>query len=432
MSVKIDSKSFRKDDGNRKSKGRVSLLNRTCLTNGVRIVTEEIQSVESFALGIFINAGSREDSYTLPGLAHLLEHAIFKKTRTRNGRQIADEFESIGAYLNAFTTKEMTCVYVRALKQHLGKSLELLSDIVLNPVFTEKDLRNEKLVITEEINVIEDDPEDLIFDYSDKLIFGNHTLSNPITGTKNSLQQISLEDIESFHKKHYRSDNILIAAAGNLSHKELVREVSKYFSKSQTNGNSNYRLYPNETFPLRQDITRDYTQSHIILGRRIPGHDSDDKYPLSLINVLLGDGMSSRLYQRLREKLGIAYNIYSTITTLSDCGAFYIYAASDKSKIRLLENIIEEEIIKIKSGSINKKEIDRAKELLKTSAVMELESMSARIQILARNEFYNSPDEDIETFLGRIDSVTTREIKRAAKNYFDSNDWNTIVFHSRK
>ncbi|TAL67531.1 MAG: insulinase family protein [Bacteroidetes bacterium] len=432
MAINIESKKFRKDNSSRKSKGKISLLNKSCLTNGVRIVTEEIPTVESFALGIFLNAGSREDPYSMPGLAHLLEHAIFKKTKTRNGKEIADEFESIGAYLNAFTTKEMTCVYVRALKEHLAKALELMSDIVLNPVFTEKDLRNEKLVITEEINVIEDDPEDLIFDFSDKLIFGNHTLSNPITGTKNSLQQITLDDIESFHKRFYKNRNILIAAAGNLSHKELVKEASKYFSKTATNGNTQYRLYPNETFPLRQDIIRNYTQSHIIFGRRIPGHNSDDKYHLSLINVLLGDGMSSRLYQRLREKMGIAYNVYSTVTTLSDCGAFYIYAASDKSKIKLLEDIIEEEITKLREGTISKKEINRAKELLKTSAVMELESMSARIQILARNELYNSPEEDIETFLKRIDSVTTSDIRRAAKNYFDSKDWNVIVFHSKK
>ncbi|MBI5324160.1 MAG: insulinase family protein [Ignavibacteriae bacterium] len=432
MTDNLKVKKFRNETPLNKSKGKASLLNRSLLPNGISIITEEIPTVESFALGIFINAGSREDPYLIPGVAHLLEHAIFKKTKKRSGKQIADDIENIGAYLNAFTTKEFTCIYIRALKEHIGKGLEILSDIVLNPIFTEKDLRNEKLVITEEINVIEDDPEDLIFDFSDKLIFGNHPLANPITGTRNSLQMINLDEIDSFHKKFYKNGNILIAAAGNLKHKDVVRESSKYFQKIESNANLLYRDYPNETFPLRQEIVRNYNQSHIVYGRRIPGHNSADKYPLALINVLLGDGMSSRLYQRLREKMGIAYNVYSTVATLSDCGSFYIYAACDKSKLKLLEESINDEITKLRKGTISKREINRAKELLKTSAVMELESMSARIQIIARNEFYNSPEEDVETYLSRIDSVSMKNIRDSANTYFDLTDWNVIIFHSEK
>jgi predicted Zn-dependent peptidase len=362
-------------------------------------------------------------------MAHFLEHAVFKRTKTRNSMQIADELESFGAYLNAFTTKEQTCLYIRALKEHIGKSMELLADIVLNPVFTEKEIKNEKQVIIEEISIIEDDPEDLIFDFCDKLIFGNHTLSNPITGTRNSLQQITTEELDSFHKRLYKPPHIIIVAAGNLKHKAVVREAGKYFSHPESNGNSNYRLYPNETFALRQEINKKYTQSHILLGRRIPGYNSKDKYPLSVLNVLLGDGMSSRLYQKLREKKGIAYNVYSSMTTLSDCGSFYIYGATDKSKIKTLEEILRDEISKIKKGKISKKEISRAKQLLKTSAVMEIESMSARIQILARNEFYNSRDEDISTYLSRIESVSPKDIKDVAKKYFDANDWNVVIFN---
>ncbi|MCL5992202.1 MAG: insulinase family protein [Bacteroidetes bacterium] len=429
MAINNKSKKFSKDSQADVSKGKASLLSRSVLPNGVAVITEEIPTVESFALGIFINAGSREDPYVMPGVAHLLEHAVFKKTKTRNGRQIADDFETIGAYLNAFTAKEFTCVYIRALKEHINKGFELLSDIVINPVFTERDLKNEKLVISEEINIIEDDPEDVIFDFCDKLIFGNHPLSNPITGTRSSLQLITLEDLESFHKKLYKPPNILIAGAGNLKHKNLLKEAKKYFSYIESNGNSIYRLYPNETFTLRQEINKKYNQSHIVYGRRIPGHNSDDKYPLAVLNVLLGDGMSSRLYQKLREKTGIAYNVYSTITSLSDCGSFYIYAAADKAKVKNLEDIIKDEITKIKEGSISKKEINKAKELLKTSAVMELESMSARIQILARNEFYDTPDEDIATFLSRIDSVGTKEIRDIANNYFRVEDWNVVIFN---
>jgi predicted Zn-dependent peptidase len=432
MKLTAESNKFKKDNNSGKTKSKASLLSKSLLANGITVITEEISTVESFALGIFINAGSREDPYVMPGVAHLLEHAVFKKTKTRNGRQIADDFEAIGAYLNAFTTKEFTCVYIRALKEHINKGFELLADIVVNPVFTERDLKNEKLVISEEINIIEDDPEDVIFDYCDKLIFGNHPLSNPITGTRNSIQLITLEDIESFHKKLYKPPNILIAGAGNLKHKTVLKEAAKYFKSLESNGNLNYRLYPNETFTLRQEITKKYNQSHIVYGRRIPGHNSEDKYPLAVLNVLLGDGMSSRLYQRLREKTGIAYNVYSTITTLSDCGSFYIYAASDKSKVKILDELIKEEITKIREGGISKKEINRAKELLKTSAVMELESMSARIQILARNEFYNSPDEDIETYLYRIDSVGSKEIRDVVNNYFKVEDWNVIVFQSSK
>ncbi len=429
MGTSDNHKKFRKSHINKPTSDKQAEYNKTPLDNGIRVITEEVPYVESFALGICINTGSREDPKDLSGLAHFTEHSVLKRTKNRNARQIADELESFGAYFNAFTTKESTCIYIRALKQHFERSMELLADFVLQPVFTERDMKNEKQVILEEINVVEDDPEELIFDFCDKLIFGNHTLSNPILGTRNSVQVITNEDISNFHKKYYTPQNIIIAAAGNISHETSFGIAARNFGQLEANNEKYNRLYPNETFVLRQEIVKKYQQSHIIVGRRMPGVNSDERYPISLLNVLFGDGMSSRLNQHLRERLGLAYNVYSATEFFSDCGAMYIYAATDKSKIKKLEKTIVEETAKLFDKTIGRNEIDRAKELLKTSAVMELESMSSRMQILAKNEFYHNHRENIHDFISKIDAVSYKDVKIIGLRYFDINDWNCVIFH---
>jgi predicted Zn-dependent peptidase len=427
---KIDkNKKFRKSPLNKLTTSKQAVSNKTILPNGIRLITEEVHYVESFALGICINAGSREDPINLPGLAHFTEHAVLKRTKKRNARQIADELESFGAYFNAFTTKESTCIYIRALKKHFTRSMELLSDIVLNPVFTERDMKNERQVVLEEIKVVDDDPEELIFDFCDKLIFGNHTLSNPILGTKNTVQLITIEDIERFHRKFYTSQNIIVSMAGKINHESALKLTERYFGTIASCNEKHISTYPNETFVLRQEISKKYQQSHIIIGRRIPGADSEERYPIALLNILFGDGMSSRLNQQLRERLGLAYNVYSATEFFSDCGAMYIYAATDKSKIGKLEKTIIEETYKLIVQRIGRKEIDRAKELLKTSAVMELESMSSRMQILAKNEFYHKHQENIHTFISKIDAVTYKDVKNIANDYFNIKDWNCVIFH---
>ncbi|MGA2297457.1 MAG: pitrilysin family protein [FCB group bacterium] len=409
---------------------KIGSYTKTVLPNKLIVISEEVPSVESFALGICINAGSREDPQGNCGTAHFIEHALFRRTKNRNARQIATDFESLGAYYNAYTSKEFTCFYVRALKSHFKKIFELLADVVINPVFNEKDFKNEQSIILEEISVVEDDPEELIFDYGDKLIFGNHPLSNPIIGTRNSVSNISNEDLFNFHQKYYNTQNIIISIAGNVSHEQLMEEVSSsVFESLPVQGENTFRSYPEDTFILRQEITKQFQQSHFLAGLKAEGLNSKEKYILPLINLLFGEGTSSRLYQELREKHALAYNIYSTVNMMSDCGDLYIYAATDTKKIDILEKITFDLMDKMLSKKVTEDELNRAKEQLKTGTIMDLESMSSRMQNLAKNEFLSGIYENIPAIIEEINSITLKSVREIAGKYFQRDKWNVVIFH---
>ncbi|MFA6571577.1 MAG: pitrilysin family protein [Bacteroidota bacterium] len=402
---------------------------KTTLPNGIRIISENVNSIESFALGVCINAGSREDLPEYNGTAHFIEHMLFRRTKNKSYKQIATAFESLGAYYNAFTTKEFTYLYVRALKSNFSKVFNLLTEIALFPVFSDSDFANEKAIIMEEISIIDDDPEELIFDYGDKLIFGNHSLSYPIIGTKLSLDSMNSVVLSDYHKKYYNSKNMIIAVAGNISHEEILNCVnSSPLATMKSKGMQVHRSHSPNTFTLKQEIKKQFQQSHILLGRKTEGLNHEDKYPLSIINILFGDGTSSRLYQNLREKHGLAYNVYSSLILMSDCGEFYIYAATDTKKLDKVEKMIRDEIINLLDKKITKEEISRAKEQLKASTIMELESMSSRMQILGRNELLSGTYEDTPSIIRDIDSITTHRIRAIAQKYFLLEDWSTVIF----
>ena len=416
-----------------KSSSSESAINfkKSTLSNGLRIVTEEVPAVESFALGVCVNAGARDDFEMNSGLAHFVEHMAYRRTKNRTSRQIASHFESLGAYTNAFTTKEITCLYVRALKNHFDRCLEVLSDLVFNPMYDLKDIEKERRIIIEEIKSYEDDPEELIFDYADEVLFAGHNLAKPITGTIESISRITREDLIDFHTKMYRPENIVLSVASSLEH-ELISELAeKYFAEYKINPEVSKREIYISQESKRIELEKSFQQTHIILCRTTESILSEDRFPLGLINVILGEGMSSRLYQKLREKHGLAYSIYSNLQLLSDCGSLYIYASTDKKKTAKTEAILIEELQKLSLiENIKDKEFARAKEQVKSSSVMSLESLSTRMQTLVKCEFTLGRYEDIREILQKIDSVTLDDIRRVGQKYFDlkNQPWSTVIF----
>lgn len=417
--------------------GKISgaVYNKTILENGLKIISEEVSTVESFALGVSINVGSRHDPEGLAGAAHFLEHAAFRNTRNRNFKQIAAQFESLGAYFNAFTTKEYTNFYVRALKKHFDKTLELLIDVTFNPVFTEKDTDKERMIIIEEIKGAEDDPEDVIFDYGDKLIFGDRGIGNPIMGSAETVKKINHEELNSFYMKMYRPENIVITVAGNVSHKKIVKGINKHFSKSETMDVRHSDQFFETPSPLTAksiEVRHSSGQTHYLRGFRVEGMNSADRYPLAVLNVIFGDGMSSRLHRRLREKHGLAYSVYSSPQIYADCGAFYIYAGIDGANLKRLKRMISEETRRLIEKSIPKTELNRAKEQLKTGLIMDLESMSNRMEALAKSEFLIGKHEDIPSTIAAVDQVTAEDIQNIAKKYFKDDNFCEVLLSPEK
>ncbi|MBM2815886.1 MAG: hypothetical protein HW421_2648 [Ignavibacteria bacterium] len=412
---------------------------KTTLDNGLRIITEEIPYSKSFALGISIHAGSRDESNEYCGAAHFLEHAAFRRTNKRTSRQIASGFESIGAYSNAYTTKEVTCFYARALTPNFRKTFEILFDVVFNPAFNKSDIEKERTIILEEIKSYDDEPEELIFDYADKLLYGSHPLSNPIVGTLDSVGKIDSEALLKFYKNHYTPGNIIITLAGNVSHDELTNEVIKVFGTKKTNGKqqltdssgqSSQEITPFK--PQRLEEVRSFQQTHILLANRVPGINSPDRYRLAVLNVMFGDGMSSRLNQKLREQHGIAYSVYSTLQLMSDCGGLYVYIATDKKKAAKAEKLLTAEFNKLLEQKLIKPELQRSKEQLKSNSIMALESLSVRMQNLSKSEFVFGRQETIDSIIGSIDSVSMEHIEELIEKYMNLKNWHFVIFNPNK
>lgn len=404
------------------------LYRKSVLENGVRIITEEVPAADSFALGINIDIGSRDDFQGLDGIAHFLEHSVFLRTKKRSSKQISVDFESLGAYANAFTTKEQTCFYVRALNNHFRKSFEILSDVALNPKLIEKEFEKERQVILEEIKSYEDDPEELIFDYIEKQIFEGHRLNHPIAGLEDTVSKITIDDVYNFHRQSYSPGNIVISAAGSISHERVVAEAEKYFSNLKPGLKSNPRDNFSGNFISHYEGEKPFTQCHITLGRTVPGIKSIDRYPLALLNVILGDGMSSRLYHQLRERHGFAYAAYSSLQLMTDVGSIYVYSTAERKNVKKVKRVIREEFEKLRDGKISETELKRAREQVKSSTIMALESMNTRMNNLAKSEFSIGSYEDIESTIEAVESVSLTNLKDISARYLNFDDWSSVVF----
>jgi predicted Zn-dependent peptidase len=395
----------------------INRINSTEISENLLLVSEEIPTAETYSLGFFYEVGSRDELPEVNGIAHFIEHCAFRRTNRYSSRQIATKFESLGAYANAYTTQESTSFYVRALKSNFLPTFKLLNDITRNTVFLPKDIEKERQIIIEEIKSYDDDPEESIFDYGDKQIFGQHSMGTSILGTEESLMNIDEHKLRDYHHHNFKMGRLVISYAGPHSHDFILNKTRLYINRSDEPFHSAERIEPPILPNSEIDIEKSVSQSHLLIGTRIPGYCHDTRYELPLFNILFGDGMSSRLYQNLRDRYGIAYSIYSTLQIHSDCGVFYIYAASDKNKLKRTERLIIEELDKFLNNPLKDKELQRAKEQLKTSMILELESLSARMQSLSKSILMKSDFEDIHETIEIINNIQSLDIKEIVSKY---------------
>ncbi len=406
-----------------------AVYQKTVLDSGIRVVTEKIPYVRSVSLGLWTDVGSRDENDEQNGISHFLEHMVFKGTRTRSVRDIAQSLESLGGYLNAFTTKEQTCFYARVLDMHVGEAMDVLADLVQHGTFKPEEIEREKLVVIEELKNTEDDPEDIIHDYFDKALFPKHPLGFPIIGTQENLQKFKRDDLRSHLRTYYRPSRVVVAAAGNIDHNHLVRLVEKHLGVlSAERGDARRSEAPSvidhNTFA---EYPRPINQAHICLGTVAYSIKHPDRYPLMVMNALLGEGMSSRLYQNIREKYGFAYSVYSYTNLMSDTGVFGTYMATDKKNITNSIELILKELNRLKAKPVSKAELDRTKSQIKGVMMLGLENMSGRMMRLGSSELYFETFTSLDTILKKVDAVTSESIQNAANDLFKEEKFSTVI-----
>jgi len=387
------------------------LYQKTVLPNGVRIITEEIEHVRSAAIGLWVGAGSRDEREGNAGISHFIEHMFFKGTEHRTARALAESLEAVGGQLNAFTTKEYTCYYAKVLDEDLDLAIDVLSDMFFHSLYDEKEIEKEKKVVIEEIKMYEDSPDELIHDIFSEHVWNDHPLGKPILGTEESINALSRDKILFFLSEHYAPDNIVIAVAGKIKHEDVVAKLSDQFGTFQRGGR---RVL--EGTPTGQTVEhyhkKETEQMHVLLGVPGLGQDDDDIYAMHIFNNILGGGLSSRLFQGIREQRGLAYSVYSYHSTYVDTGLFAIYAGTSPNNTQEVVECILQEVKDIKQQGITADELARTKAQIKGGLYLGLEAVSSRMSRLGKTELtYNrvlSPEEVIE----KLEKVTLEDVSR--------------------
>ncbi len=390
-------------------------IERAELPNGLVVVTERMPHVRSVSVGIWVGTGSRGESPESNGIAHFIEHMVFKGTERRTAEEIAQSMDSLGGMLDAFTAKEMTCFNAKVLDEHLPVAFDVLSDLVLRPRFDEADIAKEKQVVLEEIKMDEDNPESVIHEMFTQNFWRGHPLGLPILGTPDTVPQFSRDTLlECFHS-WYAPNNIVITAAGNLEHTRLVDMAVSAFGGAARAAPVQAHTAPQTHASLEQRHKQELEQVHIVLG--VPSYPlaHERRYAASLLNIILGGGMSSRLFQNIRERQGLAYAIFSDVSPYTDSGVLSVYAGTSRETTEQLIRCVVEEFRRIKHEPVSAEELRRAKDHLKGSMMLSLESTSARISNLARQAMYFNRFLSLDEMLASIEIVTREEVLAIAE-----------------
>jgi len=395
----------------------VTKYNKSVLSNGIRVVTENIPYVKSVAVGIWVGAGSRFETEEYSGISHFLEHLFFKGTEKRSAKDIAESLDSVGGQLNAFTTKEYTCYYAKVLDEHLDLAIDVLADMFYNSKFSEKDISKEREVIIEEIKMYEDTPDELIHDIFSQTIWEGHPLGRPVLGTEETISTFTREDFLNFIQTHYVPSNIVIAVAGSFEHDRLIESLEGLFGKSGRGPVEKFP-YPPHSHSQVQNYYRDIGQVQICLGAPGLPQDHPQIYPLYILNSVLGGGLSSRLVQEVREERGLAYSVYSYHSSFSDAGLFTFYAGTRPDNYEQVIKLIFQEAFKISQNGIEKQELSKAKEQLKGSLYLGLESVGSRMTRIGRSLLSLNRLITPEEVAQNIDNVTLGEVRDLAANIF--------------
>lgn len=404
-----------------------SLYRKSILPNGIRVVSEKIPYVRSVSIGLWIEAGTRDENPEENGIAHFLEHMVFKGTKTRTAFELADTLEALGGALNAFTSKELTSFYAHVLDEHLEIAIDILADLLINPLFDPQELEKEKNVVIEEIKDLEDAPDELIFDYFFNDIFSPNPLGLPTLGKKEIVSQFNRENLIRFKEKNYTSNRIVVAAAGNIEHQQLVDFVGKYFSEIQSKSVRNLLELPPEK-PTRVQRIYHAQQAHVCIGCRTNRYSAPEKYPILLANTVLGSGMSSRLFQTLREKYGLVYSVFSFADFFLDTGVFGVYIATEEKNICQSIDLIHSEFEKLLNKQLEEAELNKRQSQLKGNLLLGLESTSNRMERLAKMEIYFNGFHTLDDVIHSIDNVQLNDIFEISNTYLNSDKlYQTII-----
>jgi predicted Zn-dependent peptidase len=397
---------------------QTSLIEKTVLPNGLTIVSENMPHIRSVSVGIWVRSGSRHEAAELNGISHFIEHALFKGTARRTARAIAIEGDAIGGNVDAFTSREVACYHVKALDEHLPRAFDLLADLVTSPLFADEELDRERNVVLEEIKMVEDTPDDLVHEVFTAHFWPNHPLGRSILGTPETLATFTNQRVMEHFKNVYVPHNLVVSGAGNIEHQKFVAMVAGYMSDLTEQTVTREATAPSIARP-RILINKELEQAHLILGTPCPSMLDEDRYAVNVLAVILGGGMSSRLFQTIREEHGLAYTVFAGVNAYTDTGCLSMYAATSPEQMKDTIELSIKEFTKCKTEAVSEDELQRAKDQLKVSLLLSLESSSSRMSNLARQEiFYGnhlSPDE----ILKRIENVTAQDIQRIANEVFN-------------
>ncbi len=393
------------------------LFHRTVLANRARVVTEEIPGSRSIALGVWIGTGSRSEKAPEGGSAHFIEHLLFKGTPARTASVLAREIDSLGGHLDAFTGREYTCFYLKILVEHVERGLEILSDILLHSTFPPHELERERKVVLEEIKMSEDNPEDTVYETLVQNIWPRNPLGRPILGREQTISSVSRKDLLTFFRRHYRSSNVIFAAAGGLGHDRLEDLWKSHFPMPRRSPLSSRPRAPRLAagFYGRE---RDLEQTHLCFGTGGMPQADDDRYVLYVLNSILGGSMSSRLFQEIREKRGLAYSVYSSHTAYRDTGLFTVSVGTSPEMAPRVVRLVKAQLDRICARPPSAREVARARDHIKGSLILGLESSGSRMMSLARQEIYFRRQFGIEEIIRGIEEVTPRAVQDLARRIF--------------
>ena len=395
-------------------------IQKQLLPNGLVVITETMPHVRSVSVGIWVRNGSRREIPQENGLAHFIEHMVFKGTERRSAEAIAREMDSVGGMLDAFTSKEQICFNAKILDEHLPIAFDVLADLVLRPKFDSEDVAKERQVVLEEIKMDQDNPESLLHELFTGGFWPEHPLGRPILGTPETVKQFNRETLLVRFKNWFAPDHLVITAAGNVTHQQVLDLVEREFGDLKPSGLSQNGAAPDPCAPIQLQPKRDLEQVHLCIGvPSVPlGHK--DRFSVAVLNNLLGGGMSSRLFQNIREKQGLAYAVFSEITPYSDAGMMTVYAGTATEKISQVIDLTINEFRSLKESPVPEEELRRSKNHLKGSLMLSLESTSSRMMNLARQELYFGQFFSLDEILKSIEAVTAEDLQSIAHGHFQS------------
>ncbi len=393
------------------------MIRTSILGDGLRVVTEKMPNVESVAIGFWVGTGSRDETDADWGTSHFLEHLLFKGTTSRSALDIARSIDRVGGDMNAFTTKELTAFYVRVVQQEVGVGLEVLCDIMSNPAFDPNEIGAERNVVLEEILMRGDEPGDLVHEIYDTAVYEGHPLSREILGDEAAIMDMTPEDIRTFFSRHYVDANMVVAAAGNLDHDRFVEQLQGCFASRKGSPRAD-RVAPTPATGVRVVNNRPTDQAHLVVGFPAVDRHSKKRYASALLDVILGGGMSSRLFQSIREQRGLAYTVFSSFTPYDDTGSMSVYLGSAPERVAEAYEVLLAELNKAAAGGITAQELELAKRNLHANTVLNLEDSGSRMSRIGRSLLQHGSVLDVSEVTRRIEAVTVDEVEAIARECF--------------